>query len=135
MKDGKKVPKRLYKYRDLSNRTIEMIVSDQVYFANPNAFNDPLDTRPSLKTDLDKAELEKILWTFIEQRTSAEFFAAAKKINISDPEILDQIEMDSYRQVAENLAEIDFDAEGTEDDAEDQQCSRLGYYIEMELLQ
>ncbi len=52
MENDKKIPKRLYKYRDFSNRTLDMVVSDNVYYADPSTFNDPLDTRPSLKTDL-----------------------------------------------------------------------------------
>ncbi len=61
MENDKKTPKRLYKYRDFSHRTLAMVISDNVYYADPSTFNDPLDTRPSLKTDLDVAELEDIL--------------------------------------------------------------------------
>ena len=34
-------PSRLYKYREFDTRTLEMLVSDQIYFANPSMFNDP----------------------------------------------------------------------------------------------
>ncbi len=60
MENDKKMPTRLYKYRDLSHRTLAMVISDNVYYADPSTFNDPLDTRPSLETDLEESELEKI---------------------------------------------------------------------------
>ncbi len=53
MENGKKMPKRLYKYRDFSHRTLAMVISDNVYYADPSTFKDPLDARPSIKTDLD----------------------------------------------------------------------------------
>ena len=38
-----------------------MVVNDNLYYAHPNTFNDPLECRPSLETDLNETELEKIL--------------------------------------------------------------------------
>lgn len=38
------LPDRIYKYRSFSNRTIEMLVEDQLFYADPSTFNDPLDT-------------------------------------------------------------------------------------------
>ena len=61
MENDKKTPKRLYKYRDFSHRTLAMVISDNLYYAYPSTFNDPLDSRPSLKADLDVAELEMLL--------------------------------------------------------------------------
>lgn len=75
---GKIIPKRLYKYRSFSNLTLDLLISDHIYYASPSTFNDPLDTRPSLKIDVDVVELEKILTHFVERRTEAEMNAAAK---------------------------------------------------------
>jgi hypothetical protein len=42
-----KLPKRLYNYRAFSNLTRDMLVADNLFFADPSTFNDPLDTNPS----------------------------------------------------------------------------------------
>ncbi|MGD9884141.1 MAG: hypothetical protein AB7U95_28940 [Reyranella sp.] len=55
-----KRPRRLYKYRAFSNLMLEMLVEDRLFFADPSTFNDPLDSRPSLDTDLAAPELERI---------------------------------------------------------------------------
>ena len=51
-------PRRLYKYRKLDARTLDMLFGDRLYFADPGSFNDPLDTRPSLDVDVDEVELK-----------------------------------------------------------------------------
>ena len=82
MDEDRNIPRRLYKYRELSARTLDMIVGDNLYFADPSTFNDPLDTRPSLKIDLEEGELERVVRMLAEQRTRAELQAAAKTMNL-----------------------------------------------------
>jgi hypothetical protein len=135
MESDKKIPKRLYKYRDFGNRTLDMVVSDNVYYADPSTFNDPLDTRPSLKIDLDEAELEKILRSFVERRISAEMSAAAKTIKYRGPKTIDHIKRHSRRQADQLIEEIEFHAMDSEYESEDRQRLLLGHYIEVELLQ
>jgi hypothetical protein len=36
-------PNRLYKYRTFNDKTVDMLVMDELYFADPSTFNDPLD--------------------------------------------------------------------------------------------
>ena len=57
MKRANGLPKRLYKYRDLTARTSDMVVGDKLNFADPSTFNDPLDTRLSVEADVGNAEL------------------------------------------------------------------------------
>ncbi len=134
MENDKQIPKRLYKYRDFSNRTLDMVVSDNVYYADPSTFNDPLDTRPSLETNLDEAELEKILRSFVERRTSVDMSAAANTIKYRGPKTMDHIKRHSRRQADQLIEEIKFHAMDPEYDSEDQQRLLLGHYIEVELL-
>ena len=134
MENDKKIPRRLYKYRDFSHRTLAMVISDNVYYADPSTFNDPLDTRPSLKTDLDVAELEKVLRSFIERRTSAEMGAAAKTIKYRGPKTVDHIKRHSRRQADQLIAEIEYLATAPDCDSEDGQRSIFGHSIEEELL-
>ena len=128
-------PYRLYKYRDLSNRTIDMIVSDNVYFADPSTFNDPLDTKPSLQVDLPAAELASILRRFVELRAQAEMSAAAKTIKYRGPKTVEHIERLSRRQANQVLAELAYLATNPEyGDEEAQHLSLLVRHIENELL-
>lgn len=48
----------LYRYLPLNERTLEMVVENKVYFASPRNFNDPLDTRLYLGTDLRVTKLK-----------------------------------------------------------------------------
>lgn len=134
MENDKKIPKRLYKYRDFSHRTLAMVISDKLYYADPSTFNDPLDTQPSLETDLDVAELEKVLRNFVERRTNTEMSAAAKTIKYRGPKTMDRIERLSRRQADEIIAEIKYLATEPDYDSENYQRSLLGYRIEAELL-
>jgi len=74
-----KVPRRLYKYRAFTPLSLELLLADQVFFADPSTFNDPLDTRPRLEADLDNAELQDLLIRLAETRLSMELKAASKR--------------------------------------------------------
>ncbi len=135
MQNRDKRPSRLYKYRDLSNRTLDMIVSDNVYFADPSTFNDPLDTKPSLDIDLPSTELASILRRFVELRIQAEMNAAAKTIKYGGPKTIEHIGRRSRQQAGQLLEDLAYLATDTEyDDEEDHHQSLLGQYIEGELL-
>ena len=135
MENDKKIPKRLYKYRDLSSRTLDMVVEDNVYYAAASTFNDPLDTRPTLKIDLDEAELEKILTTFVERRIKAEMDAAAKIMKASGSGTIDHIVRHSRWQANQVISSIKFEYMAAEPDhGPDSLRSLLGHEIEKELL-
>ena len=130
-----KIPRRLYKYRDFDNRTLEIVVSDKVYYADPSTFNDPLDTQPSIDVNLEDGELERIVRTLVERRTSKEMSAAAKTIKYRGPRTIDHIKRHSRRQADRLIKEIEYNATDPEyDDFDDPKCSLLGDYIEEELL-
>src|SRR5262245_29550689 len=67
-----KIPATLYKYRSFSNLTLDGLIADQLFFADPSTFNDPLDTKPVLEADLDAAALADILRRLVEERVRAE---------------------------------------------------------------
>ena len=124
------LPTRLYKYRDLTARTLDMVVGDQLHFADPSTFNDPLDTRPSLDIDVGIGELEGILWMLTEQRNAAEMRAAADAMRLEGPKTTDLIEKRSRSQANEQMAEIEYSAMNPEFDTE----ATLRHRIELELL-
>ena len=107
-------PKRLYKYRSFSNLTLGMLVNDTVYFADPTTFNDPLDTKPTLDTDLPGAALEPVLAQLIEERTTAEMAAAARTIRYNGPRTLNHIARQSRKAAERLLADIRYNATNPE---------------------
>ena len=133
MEEPRNIPERLYKYRPTCSRTLELLVSDCVYYANPSTFNDPLDSRPSLKIDLAVADLQEILSRFIEQRAEAEMNAAAEKIKYSGAKTMEHIRRHSRRQAEQLIAEISYDAMGPDCDSDDPTFP-LAHYIVVELL-
>ena len=134
MEREKRLPTRLYKYRDLTARTLEMVVGDQLHFADPSTFNDPLDTRPSLDDDVDESELGRILRILIERSTAAEMRTGAKAMKLKDSRTRDWIEKHSRRQAERRIAEIEYGASDPDYDFETALRSQLRYCIELELL-
>jgi hypothetical protein len=127
-------PKRLYKYRNFSNLTLGMLVEDTVYFADPTTFNDPLDTKPTLDTDIPSADMRTMLTQLIEERTTAEMAAAAKTIRYSGPKTLDHIARQSRRAAERLLADIRYNATNPAYEVDDPEQFLLGQYVQEELL-
>lgn len=108
MERVKRLPSRLYKYRELTARTLDMVVRDNLHFAGPSTFNDPLDTRPSVEADVDKGELGRILRILIERSTAAEMRAGAKAMKLEEPRTKDWIEQHSRREAERRIAEVEY---------------------------
>lgn len=107
-------PRRLYKYRSFNARTLELLVEDKVYFAEPSTFNDPMDTKPSVEPDLDVMELEQILETLTIRRISTEMTAAARSIRYKGPRTVAHIERHAGLQAQRLIAEIAYQASDSE---------------------
>lgn len=129
-----KIPARLYKHRAFSNRALEMLVADQLYFADPSTFNDPLDTKPSLKTDIGADQLAQILSQLVVARTRAEMTAAARSISYRGPRTVDHIEKHSLRRAQELIEDIRYNATDPEYEIDDPERYLFGQYVEAELL-
>ncbi|NTF47040.1 DUF2971 domain-containing protein [Agrobacterium rhizogenes] len=134
MKPERKLPRRIYKYRGFSNLTLDLLIADNLFYADPSTFNDPLDTRPSLNTDLDVTQLEAVLSRLVEQRVRAEMSAAAKTIKYRGPKTIEHIDRHSRRRAEQVIAEIAYNATNPEYEAADPQLFLLGQYVEEELL-
>jgi hypothetical protein len=130
------VPDRLYKYRGFDARTIELLVEDKVYFADPSTFNDPLDTRPTLVADLPVPDLEQLLETLTIRRVSAEMKAAARAIKYRGPKTMDHIERHTRLEAEKLLRNIAYLATDPEYDEPPPgpQTALLERYIQSELL-
>lgn len=130
-----KTPTRLYKYRPFNDHVLDMLLFDRLFYSDPSAFNDPLDTKPSLNCDISTEELEDVLSALVEQRTRAELTAAAKAIMYSGPKTIDHIEVQSRKRSHQVIADIRYDATNPEYDSEDPEQFLLAHSIEAELLQ
>ena len=131
MEAERELPRRLYKYRHFDDLTLESLVVDMLYFADPSRFNDPLDTRPSLEVDIEEKDLRWILKALVEQRVSDEMSAAFKTGKVSGPRAADHIKRQRRKEAEKVLGEVDYYA--TDPDAGGL-TSVLGHYIERELL-
>ncbi len=129
-----KIPGRLYKYRTFSDRTLNSLIADRLFFADPSTFNDPLDTRPSLDADIDADALARMLARLVEQRVSAEMSAAAKTIRYSGPKTLGHIAAHSRRRAEQMIAEIRHNATNPEYEIDDPAQFLFAQYVEDELL-
>lgn len=127
-------PSRIYKYRSFSNRTIEMLVEDTLFYADPSTFNDPLDTRPTLHADVEVAVLQEMLRTFVERRTSAEMEAAAKTIRYKGPRTVDHILKLGRTQADKVLQDIAYNSGDPSLEMDDPEMFLLRNYNERELL-
>lgn len=87
----KKRPKRVYKYRTFSDLSLQALVQDMVFFADPSTFNDPLDARPAFENDLPSDELERVLRELVRKRVAGEMTAAARTIRYRGPRTSEHI--------------------------------------------
>ena len=114
MSNRKTVPERLYKYRDFTSRTLDMLVGDDLYFADPGTFNDPLDTRPYLDIDVDDDLLEGILRTLVERRVDTDMRAAAKAMKVGGARTHEHIRRRARNEADRVIADIDYHARNPE---------------------
>lgn len=88
-----KIPNRLYKYKSFSVDSLDLLVSDRLYFADPTTFNDPLDCNPSVQNDIkDVNKLNAILHKLAKDNHQKELEKAAEKIKYRGPKTLEKIE-------------------------------------------
>lgn len=58
-------PNKLYKYRAYNVNTLRLLTHEQVYYADPRCFNDPLDCKPTIQIDTDRTSLEKLCYKML----------------------------------------------------------------------
>jgi hypothetical protein len=110
------------------------LISDQIFFADPSTFNDPLDTKPVLATDLEATALAEILGRLVEERVRAEMSAAAKTIKYRGPKTVNHIEVLSRRRAEQIVEEVRYNATNPEYEVGDPERVLFGQYVEDELL-
>lgn len=112
MREMQKAPRILFKYRPFDDRTLGMLVNNQVYYADPRTFNDPLDVSPTLQIDISDQQLSNVLSTLIQRRMVAKMKESAKEIKYENSGISDHIEALCSHRTKQHLKDIDYFSEG-----------------------
>jgi hypothetical protein len=76
-------PKTIFRYQHFSVTTVESLCHDTLYFANPTAFNDPLDCHPTIDADSDIDTLRNLLFELVKRRVEAESVAVLNKVHLT----------------------------------------------------
>ena len=128
------IPRRLYKYREFSSRTLDMVVGDNLYFADPATFNDPLDTRPHLDIDVGDDELEGVLRRLVERRVDARMSAAAKAMKAKGAAAQRHIRRHAQNEADRVIADIDYHATNPDREPVAHRHELLRQAVQLELL-
>ncbi|WP_168195940.1 DUF2971 domain-containing protein [Nissabacter sp. SGAir0207] len=125
------IPKTLYKYKSFSVDSLDLLVSDNLYFSDPTKFNDPLDCNPSLRDDINNvSKLNRILHTLVKDNHEKELGKAAAKIKYKGPKTLEKIEKLSEIEAKNLINEISVDVSLFGDD----HCESITYLIKEYLM-
>lgn len=60
-------PKKLHKYRSFNSCALPLLCKDEVYYACPSSFNDPLDCNLTIENDLDLESLKNLYQKMLEK--------------------------------------------------------------------
>ncbi len=75
-------PQSLFKYLIFGERLLDQLCRDEVYYAAPAGFNDPLDCQPVVKADIPEDALERLLAEMAGRRLGKEIDEAMKKVKL-----------------------------------------------------
>lgn len=127
-------PNRLFKYVGFTPRVLQHLCLGEVHFSDPSTFNDPLDCKPTIKTDISTPDLKDVLAQLIVRRVSKEVSDAMKKLRFKSESIASRQEL-MGRKVFETLVQnIQYEANHPDvTDAEEHIRFALGNAIEFEL--
>src|SRR5258708_16441550 len=103
-------PKNLFKYLSFTDKLLEQLCYDQVYYADPASFNDPLDCLPVVETDLLKAELESLLAQLVVNRSAKEIDSAMKKVRLRGDSATARRNKLTESEARDLLGEINYNA-------------------------
>lgn len=129
-----KVPARLYKYREFNDATLDLLISDRLFFADPSKFNDPLDSNPSIDADILSDEMELVLRKLVETRVASEMRIAAKAIGFEKSNTFKHIRRQSLYQANRLVDEIRYQATNPDYEFDDPLLILFAQYVEGELL-
>lgn len=103
-------PKTFYKYRVFNAITLDALCHDNIYFANPGSFNDPLDCVPTLECDSSIEDLRKLLGVLIGWRVKAEILGSLKQARVQISSASEHAQRNAHIQVTNELQNIAYNA-------------------------
>lgn len=103
-------PRKVYRYRNFGELTMSTLCSDELYFAAPSTFNDPMDCQPTVVSDSNKQELKAILNELIVQRVKADTLASLKSAKLAGDNAHRHSEKLAQQVAAKELDEIAYNA-------------------------
>lgn len=125
------IPSRLYKYKSFSVDSLDLLVSDKLYYADPTTFNDPLDCNPSVQDDIHCTDrLNEIIHKLVKDNHQRELEKAARQIKYRGPRTLEKIEMLGEMEAIRLINNIAEDVDYFGDDF----AESAGYHIKKYLL-
>ena len=129
-------PKIIYRYQRFSDVSIDALCHDQLYFANPASFNDPLDCQPSVESDSNKTELRLILTEQIRRRVVAETLSSLKGAKVIGDNAVRHAKNIAEQVAHSVLTNVEYNATNPdyEISVEEAECGLLTYEIQSELL-
>ena len=109
---------------------------DKLYFADPAAFNDPLDCKPTVVSDSDKTTLRTILSVLIKRRATAETRAALKNARLEGDKAEAHANKSGKQAAHWELSNIAYNATDPEYEVskEEAECQLLTSAIQREIL-
>ncbi len=133
-KKRKIAPARVYKYRHFSVQSLRSLIEDELFYADPSTFNDPLDSQPSLDADLPAEDLEQMLRTLVERRVTDEMTAAARDFRTKGARASEHISRVARRSAERAIEEARYWSTHPDIEANDPLQMVLGHEVERELL-
>jgi Protein of unknown function (DUF2971) len=129
-------PQSLFKYTGFGERLLDLLCRGSVYYADPAAFNDPLDCQPVVVPDVSTVRLKQILAQLVFRRLEKEFDVAMKKLGLRIKNTLERRRALTESEVEQIVGEIEYQATGAEDEHPEAYIQRaLASAIETELRQ
>lgn len=75
---NKAIPSVLYKYKTFSINSLDSLINDTVYLADPVSFNDPFDCQPSVVDDLKDIDVLRDIATELMLDTQSRDFVSSR---------------------------------------------------------
>ena len=129
-------PKKIYRYQQFNARTVESLCHDHLHFADPTAFNDPLDCQPTVESDSDRNELRLLLTEIISRRIEAEAIASLENAKLKGQKAAGYAKKLGVQAAHNKLAYLAYHATNPEYEVseEEAECWLLIAEIQRELL-
>jgi hypothetical protein len=129
-------PRKVYRYQAFSATTASSLCHDKLYFADPGAFNDPHDCKPTVDSDSDNEKLRAVLKTLIKRRVESETLASLRNARVKGERAEAHAHRSGDQDACQELAEITYKATDPEFNCSEEDAENwlLTLEIQRELL-